>query len=343
MRYKLHNTSIKAWDAMLEAIKLAQKSIYIEMYIFDADTAGSHDFIGELMRKSKQGVKVILVADDYGSRSLKKISHKLKEAGIDFIFFSHWLRGIHRKVLIIDEEISFIGGVNIGKRFKAWHDLTLELKGRISKKILKSFAYTYAMSGGKNKSILKYKDKKMATKFRFWLVEHWPSKNIYTLKDLYAQKIMQAQHIIKIATPYFLPPRWLIALLDNASKRGVRVEIIIPNKTEYPIADRINFYYMNKLHSMGIKFFVTNEMNHAKLLEIDEKEGIIGSQNIDFYSFRLNAEVGVFFYEKKLLKELSETIEKWKTNSTKFEPKMYRMQPIDYLISALIRIFNPIL
>ena len=344
MRYKLSTTSLKAWDAMISAIDTAQKSIYLETYIFQNDTKKSHDFIGKLKEKASHGVHVIIVADAYGSKDLKKeLSHAIAKSKIEFIFFSHWLRHIHRKVLIVDEKIAFIGGVNIGKRFRHWNDLQLELSGRIVKKILRSFAYTYKMAGGKNVKILNYKKKKVGTPLKFWLLEHFPIKNIYTLKDHYVEKITKAEKKIQIVTPYFTPPRWLISLLDDAIRRGVIVEILIPKKGDWRIMNLLNYRYMHNLHLSGIHFYLFKKMNHSKLLLIDNKEGLIGSQNIDLFSFRLNTEVGIFFREKKLLHEVEQVVTNWKRDSEKFEPTKYKMKISDYLILAILKILHPIL
>jgi cardiolipin synthase len=335
---------VKAWDSMLEAIDHATKSIYLEMYIFDCDTTSSHDFIGKLKQKARSGVRVIIVADAFGSKALKKeLSLKTENSGIEFLFFSNWLRHIHRKILIVDERIAFIGGVNIGKRFIHWNDLQLKIGGRIVKRILRSFAYTYEMAGGKDPKILKHREKKFATKLKFFILEHLPSKNIYTLKNHYINKITNAQKSIQIATPYFTPPHWLISLLDDAIRRGVRIEILIPKKVDLKIMDSINLRYMQKLYPLGVKFYLAKKMNHAKLLIIDGEEGLIGSQNMDLISFQFNSEAGIFFKEKQLLAELETVIHKWKQNSEIFKPKKYKMRLIDYLILTLMKIFHPIL
>jgi cardiolipin synthase len=344
MRYRLYTTSDRAWDAMLSAIETAKKYIYMEMYIFSSDTGQSHDFIGKLKQKARQGLKVVIVADAYGSQDLKKeVEKNLKDSGIEFLFFSHWLRHIHRKILVIDEKTAFVGGVNIGKEFRYWNDLELELTGRTVKRIIKSFAYTYAMAGGKNHRILNYRQRKFVSKLRFWLLEHMPSRNIHTLKSHYAEKITSAQKSIQVVTPYFTPPRWLISLLDDALRRGVRVEIIIPKNSLPKIASRINYRFMHILHPSGVKFYLTKNMNHAKMLLIDGEEGLIGSQNFDALSFRLNHEVGIFFREKNAIRELSRIVEEWKRNSTGFEPKKYQLGLVDYIIFALIKILHPIL
>jgi len=344
MKYSLYTTSEKAWDAMLDAIVHAKKSIYIEMYIFSNDTFQSHDFVNTLRQKAEEGVRVVIIADAFGSEALKKeVSSEIEKSKIEFIFFSHWIRHIHRKILIVDEKIAFIGGVNIKKSFIHWDDLQLKLSGRIVKRILRSFSYTYAMSGGTNDKILKYRETKFAGRIKHLLVDHWPIRNINTLKKHYIEKINDANKSIQIVTPYFTPPRWLISLLDNAIRRGVKIEILIPAQSDLPIVDRLNYNYINKLHALGIDFYLNNKMNHAKLLVIDGKEGLIGSQNIDPLSFELNTEAGIFFQDKKLLNELSVIIEGWKNNSIKFESGKYKMKLIDYVILIAIKIFRPIL
>lgn len=329
---------------MIEEIGKATKSIYLEMYIFERDTTTSHDFIGKLKQKAREGVRVVIVADAYGSKNLRnEIAHSMEASGIELIFFSHWLRHIHRKVLIVDKRIAFIGGVNIGKRFTHWNDLQLKISGRITSRLLRSFAYTYEMAGGKNPKILKFRNGKLTSKLKFWLIEHWPTKNIHTLKSHYVEKISHAKKSILIATPYFTPPRWLSSLLDSAIRRGVSVEILIPKKVDLEIMNPINLHYMNKLSPLGVKFYLAKKMNHAKLLIIDEEEGLIGSQNVDLASFQLNSEVGIFFKEKSLLSELALVVKKWKQNSELFKPQKYKMRFIDYIILILSKIFYPIL
>lgn len=344
MRYKLYKTSWKAWDAMLEAIDQAEKSVYLEMYIFLDDTSESHDFLGKLGQKAREGVQVVIIADSFGSSEIKKESvETLRQAGAEFIFFSNWLRHIHRKILVVDEKIAFIGGVNIGKKFALWNDLQLRFSNRMVKTIAKSFAYTYEMAGGKNQRILALREKSFAKKFRFWIIEHSPIKNIYSLKDQYREKISGAKKSIRIVTPYFTPPRWLRALLDGAIARHVAVEAIIPKKTDLPIITRINHRYMHDLSLRGVRFFLTNKMNHSKALLIDDEIGLIGSQNIDHLSFELNTEAGMFSRDRQLIRELAQTMDEWKKDSQEFSPKKYKMKFIDYIILALIKILNPIL
>ena len=102
MKYKFYTTSEKAWDAMIEAIAGAQKSIFIEMYIF-VDNTARHDFYKILEEKAKKGLKVKVIIDSFGSNELsQKTIDRLKSAGVELLFFSYWLRHTHKKILIID-------------------------------------------------------------------------------------------------------------------------------------------------------------------------------------------------------------------------------------------------
>lgn len=345
MKYKLYTTSKKTWKAMIEEIKKAKKFIYIEMYIFEIDNSDKHDFIGALKERAKSGIEIVIVADYFGSIDLKSsIIKDLKNSGIEILFFSNWLRRNHRKILIIDSRISFLGGVNIKKNSSDWLDLQLKIVSpRLTKNILRSFAYTYQMSGGKKEHILNKIKKSIFKTIRAQFLEHWPNHKIYSLQVYYQEKILSALNRIIIVTPYFTPPRWLIAMLEVAVKRGVKVEIFIPKDTDVKILNRINRAYINKLSYLNIDFYAQNKMNHAKILLIDDKEALVGSQNLDIFSFKLNIESGVFLKDKKFIKELQDVISFWKKKSIKFSKINKKISFFDKISLGIIRFFYSVL
>lgn len=344
MGYKIYTTSTKTWDAMIAEIDKAKKSIFLEMYIFMEDTSGSHDFIGKLSEKARRGIRVVLVLDAFGSSELSEATiARMRAAGIEIIFFSDWLRRIHRKILIVDENTAFIGGVNIGKRFATWNDLQLKLRGRIIRPILSSFAYSYEMAGGKDGYILLLRKKALISKLKFLVLEHWPVPGMFSLKSLYTQKISAAQKNIYIVTPYLTPPRWFVALLDEAVRRGVRIELIIPQKTDSLLMDRINRHYAHMLSALGVQFYLSREMNHAKILLIDDQEGLVGSQNIDFLSFNFNAESGVFFKQQDIVLELKEIILQWQKKATIYDSDRHKTGLTDYLLFPIIKLIYHLL
>ncbi len=345
MKYKLYTKSSSAWSAMIKEIKSAKKSIYIEMYIFLLDIGGKYDFVAALKERALAGVKVVIVTDARGSSELKpELIEELKQAGIEILFFSAWLRRTHRKIFIVDERISFLGGVNLKKSTSNWNDLQIKMiSPLLTKNILKSFAYTYKMSGGKNEYILGKIKGGIFKVIKAQFLEHLPNQSIYTLKNYYTEAFSGAKSSLTIVTPYFTPPRWLMALMDLAIKRGVKIEIIIPEDTDLKLLNRINRAYILKLKNVGLDFYFQNSMNHAKLLLIDDTTALIGSQNLDLASFNVNLESSVSIKNKKLIEDLKLVIESWKNNSRLVIISDEKVSFWDKFFLALMRFLYPIL
>ncbi|MFA5420655.1 MAG: phosphatidylserine/phosphatidylglycerophosphate/cardiolipin synthase family protein [Patescibacteria group bacterium] len=344
MKYKIYTTSKRAWQGMVNSIKKAKKYIYIEMYILDNEI-GIYNFIDLLLERARQGVEVVLVLDAYGSSSFRNFNTKrLKEKGIEVLFFSKWLRRTHRKILIIDDRIAFLGGVNFHKQSIDWIDLQVKIDNKsLVKNVLRSFSYTYQMSGGTDKRIIRKRKHSVFSSIKAQFLEHVPGHNIYALEDYYRERIMKAEKSISITTPYFLPPRWLIAILDNAVLRGIRVDIILPRVTDLKLVNRINHLYVRKMKDLGINFYAYKKMNHSKILLVDDKEVLIGSQNLDFFSFRVNVESGVFISDKKLVADLTKLVSKWRDDSSVFNIDNIRVGLRDRIVLVFIRFFYSIL
>lgn len=345
MKYRLYTTSQKAWDGMFKTMAAAQKFIYIEMYIFLDDTQATHNFLDLLKKKARAGLEVVIIADALGSSELpSKTVGELRASGVEFIYFSHWFRRTHRKILIIDGRLAFIGGVNIEEKIRHWRDLQIRLSGKIIKPLLKSFAYAYEMAGGKKDSVLKYSRLPLSQKIKSWITDNFPSTGkIYYLNNYYRRKIAGATRLIQIVTPYLLPPRRLVALLENACRRNVRVEILIPQDTDVKPINRVNYLNACRLSAFGAKLYLLPVMNHAKIMLIDGEEGVIGSQNMDVLSFNFNVEAGVFFQQKDLVADLSRIIEGWKGESAEFGAGDRKIKWFNKIFIAVLKIFYPIL
>ncbi|MDI3496300.1 MAG: cardiolipin synthase [Patescibacteria group bacterium] len=320
MKYRLYTTSHKAWDGMYDAILKAEKSVYLEMYILLSNTKKTHDFFSLLIEKAKQGLEVVIIADSLGSTALSNsLIKESREAGIEFIFFSHFLKRTHRKMLIVDNKIAFLGGVNIKEGSRDWLDLQIKFQGKPVNLALRSFANAYLKVNGKKDSILKFSHITLPKKIKNWIFDNFPTNNkLYNLNKRYILKINQAKSLVQIVTPYLLPPRRLFLALDNACRRGVRVEIIIPKNTDINSLNKINYINARRLSDLGVLFYFGSQMNHSKILMIDKTEVLIGSQNADILSFGLNYEVGIFSQQQNLVKDVSTIIENWKIEATSF-------------------------
>lgn len=344
MIYHFYTKSVSVWSGMYQAIIKAQESVFLEMYIFLADTDKTHDFISLLVSKAESGIKVAIVLDAFGSRNLSKEAiKKLKNAGVDLHFFSHLLYRSHRKILVVDKKLAFVGGANIKKNTQNWNDLTMRVSGAVVKPIIKSFAYTYKISGGKDPDILSYSEKALSRKIKAWLVDNWPrSRKSYYLDSYYREKISSAQKSVKIASPYLAPPRWLLALIDGALSRGVLVEILIPKNTDYSLLNKVNYLNAIRLGALGVKCYFLSTMNHSKLMIIDDEEAVVGSQNLDILSFGLNFEAGVFFSQKAPLNDLLKIFTDWKKTAIPF---VYQKQKINWpnrLLLGVIKFLEPL-
>lgn len=339
MKYKIYSQTDKFLDELQKDIYEAKTSIYIEMYIFLDDDKEPYNFVEALIEKSKQGVHIVLVLDAFGSRELENtIIQKMIQAKIDIRFFSNRLRRTHRKLVMIDESIAFFGWANMKESTKKRLDLQVRIRGKKSiKPFLKTFAYTYKMCWWTNREIAAYAKKWFFKKIKSFLMENLPGHKMYRLTDYYKDKIIHAKKSIKITTPYFMPPRRMIALLDDAQRRGVIVEIIIPYDTDIKQLNKINYYYIKKLMGMGMVFYAMKQMNHAKMMIIDDREGVIWSQNIDHLSFSHNFEIGAFFKQKELVHTLIDVFNKWKKKSVSYTTLDIRLTLRDRFLRAVYR------
>ncbi len=343
MRYEFLTNSQKAWQAMLQAVQSAEHSIYLEMYIFENDIK-DFNFWKVLEEKAQSGVRVKVILDSFGSNNLSKKSiTNLRNKGAEVFFLSYFLHRTHRKILVVDDAVAFIGGVNFHRISRPWNDLVLHVRGgRLVTALIRSFAQSYVQAGGMDSTLLKQNKKVILDKTRSWIIEHYPVKKKFILKKVYQKHLRQAKESIIFVTPYFFPERWFIGLLHQAILRGVRVKILIPRVTNHFLMDRVSRFFMQKLSLLGVEFYLLPLMNHAKVMVVDGKEGMVGSNNLDFLSFEWNSEVGVFFQDAPVVQQLLQITKDWEKDSILFDSKLYKMRWFDYILSPFIAFFTRI-
>ena len=333
---------------MLEDIKNAKKSIYLESFIL-TDDRRTHEFFKTIKEKARAGLKVKIIMDRIGGWWGSINEGEFGEAGVEILIFTHWFHSSHRKVLIVDEEVAYLGGVNISGQYAKWIDLQVRLTGFLVRTILRSFSRVYELSGGKDPMILGVRKRRglfkaqiVLYKAKIWFLENWPFKGRSRLRAYYKKKCREAKHKIVIATPYFIPHRWLVKLLREAAHRGVRVEVIIPEETDVRIVDIAHRVFAKKL-AVFINFFFIPEMNHAKVLLIDDREGLVGSNNIDARSFDFQLEASVVFRRKDMVGDLRQILERWE----KMAVPLGKVNPYDKwyhkIIKLLIKLLQPLL
>lgn len=344
MRHLFYTTSQTAWEGLRRAVEKAEKSIYLEMYIFLDDTKEADYLISTFCAKAEKGVQVRIILDAFGSFGLsKKAISKLQASGVEILFFKKIFRRLHRKFVVIDEKVGFLGGVNIHKSARLWNDLLVRLEGPIIGSLIKSFRRTYESCGGRDPYLLSHEAKPaILGRTRTWVLEHFPAIRTFRLRDTYIETIMKAEQKVTFVTPYFLPHKWLITLMKETARRGVAVEVIVPLETDILFLTTANRYFMNQLTNYGVTFYQTKEMTHAKLLLIDSNLALLGSNNIDALSFDRNAEIGVFLNNQKMIAQLEQIVAKWKSTSVVFTEE-HHYGFVSKMFSFIFRVFQPIL
>ena len=333
--YKFFNTTASAWEAMKQGILDAKKSIYWEIYTLVDDAVGQ-PFIDLLCAKAKAGLDVKLVADAIGSFYLSKLAmQKLKSAGVSFLIFhslkpdlalQNWWRKIwhrtHRKVLIIDEELVFIGGVNVSMVATGWDDLHVKISGKIVRPLLFGFAKSYIRAGGDKKDVEHFLHPKLFTgldnlreKVNFIFHAPIPAVKTSPFRRFYIRALETAKESFNLLTPYYVPDRQFLSLVSRAKRRGVKVNIIMPWKTDIRLMQYMAQMFYGISAKAGAAFYFLKKMNHGKAVSSDNTIGLVSSANLTPRSFYINQEAGVAFSHEKMVEELNHILDDWKDHA----------------------------
>jgi cardiolipin synthase len=316
---------IEAYPEMIKYIENAKKEVFISSYIFNYDNV-TNKFLDAFKKAIKNGAAVKVLVDGIGtlnffSRSIEKKLAEIK--GLEYGVFlpPHIpvtlpfvnLRN-HRKIMIIDGEIAFLGGMNLAKQnvlindFKnGILDLTFMVKGPVIKQISEVFSDDWEFTTGKriqfmSKSLPNTKTGMIAAR----IISDGPDNQEDVIELIVHGAINIATKKILIVTPYFLPENNILTALEMAAMRGVNIEIIIPAKSDHRFIDRAIEPNFLRLINRGIKIYRTPApFDHSKIFVVDNEWIFVGSANWDVRSFRLNFESNMEIFSKKLAKRLT--------------------------------------
>lgn len=300
--HRLFSEPAKFQASMLKDIAQAEKYILLETYKFANDDVG-RIFKKALTQAAERGVKVKLLLDSWGvtfdeAYFSELIQHGgevrfFKKIKFTFDFFTKNHKRNHRKFLVIDDHIGYIGSANITGYSLKWRESVLRLSGGIINLFKRSFDESYKIHNKYIFNKFTYKKSKFAADFE--LVEDSPSIYRQRIKTKLEKLISKAKKEIIIETPYFLPGYLIRKKLAEASSRGVNVTIIIPRHSDVRAIDLLSSKYYGYYFSNNIKLiFYTPDNLHAKLILIDNEIFGVGSPNIDYRSFRFQHEVVLF-------------------------------------------------
>lgn len=352
------------FEALIADLETARNHIHIQYYIFRVDNLGSR-IVNTLIRKVQQGVKVRVLYDEMGSRGVKKRHFKelIAAGGEVEVFFPSIFPLInprmnfrnHRKIVVIDGRIGYIGGFNVGdeylglkKKFGYWRDTHLRIEGSAVHPLQTRFLLDWNQASDGRK--MGYSDKFFPAipskgNVGIQIVSSGPDSEWPQIKNGYLKLINMAKKYIYIQSPYFIPDVSFLDAIKIATLSGIDVRIMIPNKPDHLFVYWATYSYVGQLLNAGAKIYIyENGFIHAKMIVIDDEASTVGTANIDVRSFSLNFEVNAFMYDHTISHKLAEIFEKDMLVSTELTLEMFENRSNMIKIKeSLSRLLSPIL
>ncbi|MDK6804460.1 cardiolipin synthase [Aerococcus sp. UMB7834] len=356
---------------LLEDIRQAKDHIHIQYYIFSSDEMGSQ-VVEALAERAEAGVKVRLLYDPLGSRKLsRKDINRLEEAGAETSgFFSrgYWLVDLrlnfrnHRKLVIIDGDLGYIGGFNIAKEYIGrgplgyWRDTHLRVRGEAVQAMQTRFIRDWCASmdysyddfleiSDDARSYFPEVNEADHGHVPMQIVSSGPEDDTDQIKLGYIQLINSAEHTLYIQTPYFIPDESVYEALEIAALSGVEVHLMIPCKPDHPFVYRATEYYCREIIEKGVQVHRYDKgFLHSKVVIADDEVASVGTANFDIRSFSLNFEVNAFVYDKDLVAKLKAAYQDDLKVSTTLDAAYFDQQSwFKKLRQNLSRLLSPIL
>jgi len=326
--YHLFADPLQYYNEMIEDIENAKKYIYIETFRVGKDEIGER-FTKVLTKKAKEGVEVKILIDYWGAGSIdheyfKKLTKYngqvrfFEKIKFNSDIFTKGHRRNHRKLLLIDDEITYIGSSNITAYNMNWRESVLRMKTDITPTFVKLFNQDY---NNYNKYTFHIPRKAQLVKFgNFEIIRDVPSIALKKINSRFIQLIRSAKSRVTIETPYFLPGFFLRKALMDAALRGVNVNIVLPRHSDVSLIDILRNKYFGALYKSGVNilFYKLNNL-HAKMMLVDKKIFAIGSSNFDYRSFRYMYEIMLVGDNKEIARQINNHMKITISDSVKFD------------------------
>ncbi len=334
--YQIIDDPLHYINSLLDDIAQAKHKIYIEVYKFGHDSVGKK-IRQALIQKAKEKIEIKLLVDSWGTGRIDPFFNQLLQLGaevrafsrikININFFTNSHRRNHRKIIVIDDKISYIGSANLTAYSLSWRELILraeqtDLALTLKDVFLQMFRLYNTILFDKNEYV------KPLIANKLTILRDIPSLRRSPIKKQFLRLLRNAQKSIYIESPYFLPSFSLRRNIILAAKRGVKITVITPKNSDVRIVDILRNKYLGMLHDAGVRIkFYEPENIHAKLFMMDDNLFVFGSPNFDYRSFRFQHEIVVMGQEEKisfdLRKHLHESLmdcsdfdyEAWKNRS----------------------------
>lgn len=345
----------EAFPAMLEAIDRARREILLEMYWVGQDAAGIR-FRDRLVTRARQGIAVFVIYDGMGSlglfrafwTSLVRVGGRVVEYGP----VAPWRRHFriarlpfrdHRKILVVDGQVAYCGGLNLAAQWlpreeggEDWRDDVIEMRGPISAELRALACESWHRLGHEKPRTEALPPAELPP--RIWvLANRIAVRPDRLIRRTYLLAIRRARSSIDITSPYFLPGPLFLRALSDARKRGVRVRLLVPAASDIWMVKLAMLGVIDKLVRDGVEVFAYERSAlHSKTAVLDGRFVVIGSHNLDTFSWRFNLEVNVAVDDRGLAAEVLESFARDLAHASRLDLAWIRARPLRTRVLAWV-------
>ena len=343
-----------------DTITAARRSIWVEYYIVRNDDTGRR-FLDLLAAQAARGIEVRLLYDALGSWSIdSRRVQAIRDAGGQAVAFlplnplrRRWSVNLrnHRKIVVVDGEIGFTGGMNIGdeysglmgrKGLQAFRDTHLELRGPAVTDLARIFLEDWGFATGEAPLLSELSEMASSKGPIVGIVPSGPDQQHNATELVYFEIVNAARQRLWLASPYLVPDDPMLTALTAASLRGVDVRILTPKRSDVLVATLAARSFYPRLSRAGVRIFeYLPSMMHAKTLLVDVDLALVGSANVDVRSFSLNFELSVLVEEQAFVQELGRQFLEDCGESREFVEGRYTF--LQRAVHGLARLFAPLL
>ncbi|HEX5172441.1 MAG TPA: cardiolipin synthase [Cyclobacteriaceae bacterium] len=353
------------FPSVFDAIEAATQFIHLEYYIFEEDDIGTR-LKDLLIKKAHEGVAVRIIFDDFGSHDLwDDFVDEFRDNGVEiypffrvhFIFLANRLNyRDHRKVLIIDGKVGFIGGINIADRYingkvdgTHWRDTHIKIEGNavltLQYHFLSNWNFCSGQELGLNHQLF---PENIADENDTDLVQIITSGPDYPRPSImlsYFTAITMARKLVYISTPYFIPNESIVNAIKKAAFSGKDVRLLIPKASDSYFVDSASRFYFQDMLESGVRVYLYDKgVIHAKTLVVDDNLSMVGTANMDLRSFELNFEINAAIYSERVNHEVKQQFFKDLESSTLITLEEWNKRSLlKTFLAALARIMAPLL
>lgn len=360
---KIYTKAEDKYNDLLKDIENAKEYINVLYFIIRNDDIGNR-IMNALVRKAESGVKVRLLYDSVGCiltpRSFFRRLNKCKNARavrfypVSIFSLSKINHRNHRKIVVVDGQCAYLGGMNIGdeymgkKKLNPWRDTHIRITGESVKLVDKYFSLDWDFSTHdnitENLDTIYHDKPAVKENIPIQIVASGPDSPAEEIKCGMIKMLNSARKYAYIQTPYFVPDQTFINALVMAADSGIDVRIMIPGKPDKSYVYYTSFSYLDEMLNAGVKIYLHKGFIHSKTMVVDDKIATIGTTNIDIRSFQLHFELNAFMYSGRVASHCRTIFENDINDSHILTLEEYTNRPrIMRLKEGFFRLFSPIM